>query len=57
MIKNLPKEIQQALQLLWEYSDDACLSERTKCECEEEGFDCQGETAHFITFVISRKEN
>jgi len=55
MIKNLPKEIQEALQLLWDYSDDACLSGRTQEECEEEGFDCQGESAHYVTFVISRR--
>lgn len=55
MIKNLPKEINDAIELLWEYADDACLSGRTKEECEEEGYDCAAETAHMLTFVISRK--
>jgi hypothetical protein len=55
MIKSLPKNIQQALTLLWEYSDDACLSGRTKAELEEEGYECNSDSAHYMTFVIGDK--
>jgi hypothetical protein len=56
MIKDLPDEINAAIKLLWEYSDDACLSGRTRDECIEEGFDCTSENgAHRLTFIISRR--
>jgi hypothetical protein len=55
MPTDLPKEINDAIDLLWEYSDDACLSGCTKAECEDEGYDCRGDSAHFITFVIHKR--
>lgn len=55
MIKNVPDEIKAALELLWDYSDDAYLGSRTKEECFEEGFECKAENAHMFTFVISRR--
>ena len=54
MFINLPDDIQGALNLLWDYADDACASMRTKAECEEEGYDCDAEHGYYITFVISR---
>ena len=54
MFTNLPPEIQTALNLLWDYSDDACAGMRSKAECEEEGYDCEADSGYYITFVISR---
>jgi hypothetical protein len=56
MFSNLPPEIDQAIETLWAYADDACASSLTKKECDDEGYDCHGEYAHFLTFVISRGE-
>ena len=51
MFINLPDDIQGALNLLWDYADDACASMRTKAECEEEGYDCEADSGYYITFV------
>lgn len=57
MIKGLPKDINAAISLIWEYADDACLTWNTKEECELEGYDCKSNAgAHMLTFCISRKE-
>lgn len=56
MYKDLPDDINAALDLLWDYADDACASGRTKEECCEVGYDCDAENAHYITFVISRRD-
>jgi hypothetical protein len=56
IIKGLPDEINAAINLLWEYADDACLSGRTKKECINEGYDCKSKSgAHMLTFSISRR--
>ena len=52
MIKNASPEIQAALTLLWEYADDALISGRTKEECELAGFECKGEMAHYVVFIL-----
>ena len=56
MPKDLPKEINDAIDLLWKYSTDACLSSGTKEELDADGYECKGESAHFITFVIERND-
>ena len=54
MIKGLPKEVREALKVLWDYSDDACFSGGTIEELDEEGYECSGELGgYYITFVIS----
>lgn len=53
-MRDLPEEINEAITTLWNYSDDACISGRTKAECGKEGYECKGETAYYITFVIPR---
>lgn len=52
---NLPKEIQDAINLLWKYSEDGCISGRTKEECEDEGYETNYEYNHYLTFVIGRR--
>ena len=54
MIDELPKEISNALYKLWEYSDDACISGRTKDEANKEGYYMEEESGYKITFVISK---
>jgi len=55
MIKEWPKEVQDAVDVLWDYADDACLSGRTKEECLEEGYECSDEDGAFmVTFCIPR---
>ena len=54
MFINLPPDIRAALNLLWDYSDDACAGMRSKAECEAEGYDCDADHGYYITFVISR---
>lgn len=57
MFKDLPKEVNEALEVLWQYSDDACASGRTKQEAEEEGYECSTGTCHYITFVLPRRSD
>ena len=52
---DLPPEIMQALHLVWDFADDAVLSGGTQEELQEVGYECEGESAHVITFVISRR--
>ena len=54
MFINLPPDIRAALNLLWDYSDDACAGMRSKAECEAEGYDYDADHGYYITFVISR---
>jgi hypothetical protein len=56
MIKGLPKDIQDALNLLWKYSTDACLSSYQKEQSEELGFECKGESCWHVTFAIEMEE-
>ena len=51
---DLPKEIRDALNLVWEFADDASTSVWSKEEFLEEGYDCQEEYGHHITFTISK---
>jgi len=53
MITTLPKDIQDAIELLYEFADDACISMRTQQECDNEGFECETDSAWHLTFVIS----
>lgn len=55
MIKDAPEEVQNALEILWQYADDACLSGRSKKECESEGYGCSTNYAHYITLVLPNK--
>jgi len=50
----VPEEIQKALTLIWEYSDDACQSSWTKEELKKQGYDCSGEYGIFIRFVLPK---
>lgn len=52
MRKDLPKEINDALELLWEYADDASISRLTKEELDAEGYEIEGETAYYAQFAL-----
>jgi hypothetical protein len=54
-MKEWPKEVQAAIDVLWKYADDAYLGGRTKSECWEEGYECSDdEGAFMVTFCIPR---
>lgn len=57
MIRGLPPKIQDALETLWSYADDGCISGMTKAELDEEGYKVEGKGGHFITFVVSYSKN
>ena len=56
MITTLPKDIQDAIELLYKFADDACISMRTQQECDDEGFECKNKSAWHLIFVISKPE-
>ena len=57
MIRIWPDEVNAAIDILWNYADDACLSGRTKAECLEEGYECSDEDGAFmVTFCIPRNK-
>lgn len=56
MFTNLrvPAEIQKALNLLWGYADDSCLSTWSKEELNKEGYACKGEYGIFVRFILPK---
>jgi hypothetical protein len=56
-MKNLPKEINEAIETLWKYADDACMSSMPKEFLAELGFEAAGDNAWFVRFVLPKRED
>ena len=57
MIKNVPGDIAAAMQTLWDYAEDACISGRTQQQMIEAGYKCSNPKGGFyIRFTIPYPE-
>ncbi len=55
MFNDLPDEINAALDLLWNYADDASAQNINKDDLKADGYECKEKSAHQVIFILSRK--
>lgn len=55
MIRTLPPEIQKALEILWEYAEDAHLSLCSKEDLTEDGMKCSTDMGWYASFVFKHE--